>query len=61
MFEKLPQFASTSYWRQSGFNSSLSVDVKSVLKKFEDQVFCGTKRAYDVYKSFDTDKDGYVS
>ncbi|EAR93445.2 EF hand protein (macronuclear) [Tetrahymena thermophila SB210] len=34
--------------------------IKSVLKKVEDKLFLGDSRAYQVFKTFDLDKDGYV-
>ncbi|KAL4512930.1 hypothetical protein ABPG72_017615 [Tetrahymena utriculariae] len=34
--------------------------IKNVLKKVEDKLFLGDSRAYQVFKTFDLDKDGYV-
>ena len=31
------------------------------IEKFDKRVFCGTKKALDVFREFDIDKDGYVS
>lgn len=35
--------------------------MKKVLEKVENSIFNSTKKAYDVFKEFDQDRDGYVS
>lgn len=32
-----------------------------ILTKFEDKVFCGTSKAFDVFKKFDVDQDGKLN
>ena len=36
-----------------------SFNIKEILNKFEISVFCGTKKAFNVFKSFDKDNDGF--
>lgn len=33
-------------------------DLKHILQKIDNHIFCGTKKAYEVFKQFDVDKDG---
>lgn len=36
-------------------------DLKHILQKIDNHIFCGTKKAYEVFKQFDVDKDGYIN
>ncbi|KRX05142.1 hypothetical protein PPERSA_06776 [Pseudocohnilembus persalinus] len=59
--EKLTSFTGTNYWRQSAYNTKYAPHLQNVLQKLEEKVFCGSKKAYDVFKQFDKDQDGYIS
>ncbi|KAL4473602.1 hypothetical protein ABPG74_022466 [Tetrahymena malaccensis] len=32
-----------------------------ILSKFENRIFCGSQKAYEIFKKFDADQDGYIS
>jgi len=38
-----------------------NVNLDKLLQKIDDTFFVGSKKSYDVFKSFDSDKDGYIS
>jgi len=54
----------TFYDRELGLGSNtatLHPTIVKILKKIEDRTFVGSARQYDVFKTFDRDRDGYVS
>ena len=40
-------------------NQNQNANLDKLLQKIDDTFFVGSKKAYDVFKSFDTDKDGW--
>lgn len=63
--EKSPDLGKRFYSTlKNGYNTGLtsvmlpSPDLNPILKRIEDRVFVGTKKAFTIYKSFDVDQDG---
>ena len=55
--KEISQVFGNSFIRSSGIQP-YDQELKRILKKLEDRVFCGTQKSYDIYKKFDLDKDG---
>ena len=56
LFPKIKNGYNTGFTSSSLPNSELH----PILKRIEDKVFIGTKKAFTIYKSFDVDNDGMV-
>lgn len=48
-------------FRKSASTANLDPDMGKLLEKFENRVFMGSQRSFNIYQKFDVDKDGYVS
>lgn len=59
--QSMPFKASQGNFRKSSSLHCMDPDIKRLIEKFENRVFVGSTKAYQVFQKFDQDKDGFVS